>query len=254
MATASRPTATAGAFRVPKTAELVATFLRNQIVRGELAEGDLLPPEAELIAEFGVSRPTLREAFRVLESESLITIRKGSLGGARVHGISPTTVARHAGLLLQARGTTIGDLYQCRMVLEPVAARMMAERGSKEAIAPLRRALDDQAEAMAEAPAYPLAVGRFHQQVLALCGNNTLAALGGMLTEIMDLHHAAAVERGPMPAQAARGSLNDHARLVALIEAGDGNKAETFWRRHLQAAAQSMLQGLGGKRVLDLLT
>src|ERR1700680_3463946 len=60
--------------RVPKTAELVAAELRRKIVRGELAEGDALPSEAVLMAEFAVSRPTLREAFRVLESESLISI------------------------------------------------------------------------------------------------------------------------------------------------------------------------------------
>ncbi|MEU1168737.1 GntR family transcriptional regulator, partial [Streptomyces sp. NPDC005921] len=53
--------------RVPKTAELVAGHLRRQIVRGELKPGDALPPESGLMEQFGISRPTLREAFRVLE-------------------------------------------------------------------------------------------------------------------------------------------------------------------------------------------
>jgi len=128
MATEARSSVTGQSFRVPKTAELVAAHLRNQIVRGQLVEGDSLPPEAELMADFGVSRPTLREAFRVLESESLITIRRGARGGAKVHGISPTTAARYAGLLLQARGTTLADVYQCRIILEPAAARLLAER------------------------------------------------------------------------------------------------------------------------------
>src|SRR6476661_7873987 len=70
--------------RVPKMAELVAAQLRRKIVRGELAEGEALPAESALMAEFAVSRPTLREAFRVLESESLISIRRGARGGARV--------------------------------------------------------------------------------------------------------------------------------------------------------------------------
>ncbi|HEX3460192.1 MAG TPA: GntR family transcriptional regulator, partial [Acidimicrobiales bacterium] len=52
-------------FRVPKASELVAGDLRRQIVRKELSEGDALPPEAELMQHFGVSRPTLREAFRI---------------------------------------------------------------------------------------------------------------------------------------------------------------------------------------------
>ena len=66
--------------RVPKTAELVAGHLRAQIVRGELRDGDALPPEMELVERYGISRPTLREAFRVLESEALISVRRGARG------------------------------------------------------------------------------------------------------------------------------------------------------------------------------
>src|SRR4051794_8165047 len=66
--------------RVPKTAELVARRIRRQIVTGELKEGDALPPESQLMADFTISRPTLREAFRILESEALITVRRGARG------------------------------------------------------------------------------------------------------------------------------------------------------------------------------
>ena len=69
---------------VPKMAEVIVERLRRQIVRGELTEGEALPSEHELQARFGVSRPTLREAFRILESESLITVRRGAHGGALV--------------------------------------------------------------------------------------------------------------------------------------------------------------------------
>ena len=82
MDAAARVVDVAAPVKVPKTAELVATQLRNQIVRGDLREGDALPPEAALMAQFGVSRPTLREAFRVLESEALISVRRGARGGA----------------------------------------------------------------------------------------------------------------------------------------------------------------------------
>jgi len=57
------------AIRIPKTAELVADEIRRMITRGELKEGDTLQPEAQIIANFSVSRPTVREAFRILESE-----------------------------------------------------------------------------------------------------------------------------------------------------------------------------------------
>src|SRR5206468_8691169 len=84
-----------------KTAELVAGTLRRMVVDGQLKDGDFLPNEAELMAHFGVSRPTLREAVRVLESERLVEVRRGSRTGARVRVPGPEIVARPAGLLLE---------------------------------------------------------------------------------------------------------------------------------------------------------
>src|SRR6201995_6135095 len=96
--------------RVPKAGELVATQLRRQIVRGDLREGDALPSEAVLMERFGVSRPTLREAFRILEAEDLISVKRGSRGGARVTQPSLSVAARYVGLLLQVQGTTIAEI------------------------------------------------------------------------------------------------------------------------------------------------
>lgn len=79
----------AEAVRVPKTAELVVKQIRNAIIRGELADGDMLPAEAHLIAGCEVSRPTVREAVRILESEGLVTVARGARGGRR--SAHPTT-------------------------------------------------------------------------------------------------------------------------------------------------------------------
>ncbi len=80
------------AVRVPKAGELVASHLRRQMVLGELKEGAQLAPESVLMEQFGVSRPTLREAFRILEAEGAITVRRGVRGGARVQ-VPDTDVA-----------------------------------------------------------------------------------------------------------------------------------------------------------------
>src|SRR5258707_617511 len=65
--------------------ELVADALRDRITGGDLRDGDLLPKQEELLAEFRVSKPSLREALRILETEGLITVRRGNVGGAVVH-------------------------------------------------------------------------------------------------------------------------------------------------------------------------
>ena len=65
--------------------QLVADELRRQILSGELADGESIGNEGGLIERFGVSRPSLREALRILETEGLITVVRGVLGGVVVH-------------------------------------------------------------------------------------------------------------------------------------------------------------------------
>ena len=124
------PVLTGAPIRSPKTAELVAGTLRRMVVEGQLRDGDFLPNEAELMSHFGVSRPTLREAVRVLESERLVEVRRGSRTGARVRVPGPEIVARPAGLLLELSGATIADVMVARAGIEPMAVRLLAESAS----------------------------------------------------------------------------------------------------------------------------
>src|SRR5882724_52640 len=94
---------------VPKVAELVAEKIRSQIARGAFQPGDSLPSETELMQRFGVARPTMREAIRILESESLISTRRGAQSGAEVRSVDASALARRAGLLLQMNATTWED-------------------------------------------------------------------------------------------------------------------------------------------------
>jgi DNA-binding FadR family transcriptional regulator len=128
-------------------AELVARSLRRQIVQGDLSEGDPLPPESELMRQFGVSRPTLREAFRVLESENLIIIRRGARGGARVLAPSADVAARYAALLLQFRGATLVDVYRAREIIEPPMVRLLAEKRTQAQLKDVRARLEADARA-----------------------------------------------------------------------------------------------------------
>ena len=89
-----------------KKPEQIADELRSLIVSGELAEGDSLGHEPDLVERFGVSRPSLREALRILEAEGLITVVRGVLGGVIVHEPNESMTARTAALVLQARNVT----------------------------------------------------------------------------------------------------------------------------------------------------
>jgi DNA-binding FadR family transcriptional regulator len=241
--------------KVPKTAELVAAQLRNQIVRGDLREGDALPPETALMAQFGVSRPTLREAFRVLESEALISVRRGARGGARVHIPNGDVAARYAGLVLQYRGTTLKDVYNARKAIELPAVRRLAEQrppGALEALAANLAA----GRASVDSPGELIRLmEEFHLVVVQQAGNQTLAIFAEMLHHIIELHSESYIARwggAPVERKGAKQGLRTHDRFLELVEAGDADEAETLWARHLDEGAEYVLRGSDAKTVLDL--
>ncbi len=241
--------------RVPKTAELVAGSLRRRIVRGELAEGDALPPEPELMEQFGVSRPTLREAFRVLEAESLITVRRGSRGGARVHLPDLSVAGRYSGLLLQVRGTTLDDVFVARLVLEPAAARMVAEHRDAAAIARLDEAIDAEERDVEDPPRFALSSAHFHELLVEETGNKTLSILMGTIMEIIESSTSHTIALSMVTSEQAvenARAVRAHRKLMRLIGQGDAPGAERFWTTHMGHVRQRFSGHYGSATVIDL--
>lgn len=237
--------------RVPKTAELVAGHIRRQIVRGELKPNDPLPSEADLMVEFGVSRPTLREAFRILEVESLIFVTRGSRGGARVHAPDVRVAARYAGLLLQYAGTTVEDVQAARLLIEPPVVGRLARSCGAQDIRALRSHLELQKEAQNDGPAFGELSTRFHELLVELSGSQTLTLVVGMLHDIIESHAELALSRGRHTVPMVR-AFRSHEKLVDLIEARDAEGAEAHWRKHIGTANRGMLKAVGRKTVVDL--
>jgi len=181
-----------------------------------------------------VSRPTFREALRILQSESLITIRRGSRGGARVNAPDVEPVAHSAGLLLQYQGATLGDVYEAVRIIEPPAAGLLAGGAKAPAKAALRKALEAEQAAADDPAAFSHASTRFHEQVIALAGNNTLALFAGILHETLDAHSELVYRNETNAALRAKESSAAHQRLVELVEQNDAAGAEAHWREHLE--------------------
>src|SRR3954466_3379097 len=121
---------TAGPLR--KTHALVADQLRRQILTGELTEGQRLPAEEVLTAQFGVARTTLREALRVLESQGLITIRRGRGGGPVGAHPHPEPIPMAVAASLQLQGWSVGALDAPRRLIETQIAGQLARRHCPE--------------------------------------------------------------------------------------------------------------------------
>src|SRR6516162_5746328 len=133
-----------GLTHAPKTREKpqqIADELRQLIIVGELDEGDSLGHEPDLIERFGVSRPSLREALRILEAEGLITVVRGVQGGVVVHRPDKRLTARTAAIVLQARNVPLADVFEARTILEPAAVRLLASSRNRKANARRLRAM-----------------------------------------------------------------------------------------------------------------
>jgi GntR family transcriptional repressor for pyruvate dehydrogenase complex len=248
----SRPSS--GDVRLPKVAELVAGEIRRRIISGDVNAGDPLPNEAELTALFGVSRPTLREALRLLESDGLIEVKRGVRGGPRVRVPDVGVTARHAALLLQMRGTTLEDLIGARLIVEPAAVRELARRASKADVKALREAHQTELDAGDDYDANAHHATLFHALLVQLVGNQTLALLNELLTGIQDLENRTVVDR--LSADEARSVVakarREHEQVIDLIEQGDAAGAEAAWTRHLTGTVALTRRTFGQARLIDL--
>ncbi|MBL7491653.1 FadR family transcriptional regulator [Frankia sp. AgB1.9] len=255
MATESRGSPGGERAALREKPQQIADELRRLIVSGELADGASLGREPDLVDRFGVSRPSLREALRILEADGLITVKRGVQGGVIVHQPDRRMTARTAALLLQARNVPLGDVYDARSMIEPAAARLVAQsRSRRSAAAELRRLTAAQLEVIDDPAAFGQANSAFHSRLVELAGNQTLSIVAEMLAEIV----ARAVAAASQPDEArdtaairARG-LRSQARLAALVEAGDASAAEAHWAEHMKVVGRIMLTQRP-KTVIDLM-
>jgi len=240
--------------RSPKASELVTSALRRMIVDGQLTDGDFLPTESELVEHFKVSRPTLREAVRVLESERLVEVRRGARTGARVRTPGPEIVARPAALLLELAGTTLSDVMTARLAIEPYAARLLATNGTQRAHDELARLVAD-IPAQCEAGEIAHASALLHRRLVELSGNATLGIIAGMLYEITERHTTVAVRvvnNITLKADYTQ-LIRSFNRLVKLVKARDGAGAEAHWRKHMEVSNKALLKGHERTRVRDIM-
>ena len=238
-----------------KAAEQVAALLRRQIVMGELAEGEFFPPEVEHAAQLGVSRPTLRQAFRILENEQLVQITRGRNGGTRASRPSANTAGRYLNNLLVFQGASLDDVHRARMLIEPNAIAAIAGKASPEMIASLRQSVAHAQEQKTHELADDLGA-EFHIRLVELTENRSLLLFARLVAGLLaGSTRRSSGQRGSNLARVPGVDLHDdHSRVVDLIEAGSASAAADLWRAHLDANHKRLRSALDTSAVLDLET
>lgn len=232
-------------------AELVADRLRERIVTGQVTPGTVLPKQEDLLVEFGVSKPSLREALRILETEGLVVVRRGKNGGTVVQQPHVDSTAHGIELALRSRGVSPDEVATALRFLEPVCAGLCAARPDREtAVLPqLRAAHEAVVEGIDDLQLYTARARAFHAELVACCGNDTIALVLGALERICSGDSAVWAEQvtaggGAREAPIAdaayrRSGVDAHAAIIELIAAGDVRGAEEAAREHAASRSTS---------------
>jgi GntR family transcriptional repressor for pyruvate dehydrogenase complex len=247
-----------GRLRQSNMAELVAEVLRQRIVDGQLGDGDLLPKQENLAREFGTSSASVREGLRILEGEGLVTVRRGRLGGAVVHTPASGSAAYMVGLVLESRAVELKEIGAVIHDLEPICAGLCAERRDRrKTVVPQLRAIHEEQVASPADLVEGTRLGRqFHEVLVQSCGRETMVVLLGVLESIWSAHSEQSAAGGRLAQTAPRKAyvakrVDDHEKLIALIDDGDADGAVALARDHLARSTYYVAGGAEATRIID---
>ncbi|MFC0220822.1 DNA-binding FadR family transcriptional regulator [Pseudochelatococcus lubricantis] len=209
--------------------------LKAMITGGELAPGDAMPSERDLMDRFGVGRPAIREAMQALANMGLITISHGER--ARVRRLTARSIFQQvdltANLLLSASPDSLEHLKQARRFFERGMVREAALRATPEDIARLRGTLDQQATAVDAPETFIAADIRFHTQIAAISGNPIFEAVSeAMLGWLRQYHREILRWKGKENL-----TLIEHAQILRHIERHEPDEAEAALVQHLDRSS-----------------
>jgi len=210
--------------------EQVAEQLERDILEGRLKEDDQLPTERQLMEQFGVGRPAVREALFYLQRLGLIAINSGT----RARVIRPTADAvmtRLSGVTRQLLSRSEGQQYfqEARAMFEISLARYAAVHASKEEIDSLHRAIGENRQALGDEARFKRSDNDFHGVLAGIARNPIFNAVHEGLSEWLDDRRAQVLQRDGEDLAA----LKAHTEIVEAIASGDPDAAESAMRRHL---------------------
>ncbi|HWF29903.1 MAG TPA: FCD domain-containing protein [Mycobacterium sp.] len=216
-----------------KLASTIARDIEAEIVRRGWPVGESLGSEHALQQRFCVSRSVLREAVRLVEHHQVARMRRGPNGGLLVCEPDAGPATRAVVIYLEYLGTTLADLLNARLVLEPLAASLAAERIDEAGIDRLRAVLRAEEQWR---PGLPAPRDEFH---IALAERSKNPVLQLFIDVLMRLTTRYALQSRTDSATEAIEAIDymhsDHSEIVAAVTAGDAARAKTLSERHVEA-------------------
>jgi GntR family transcriptional regulator, transcriptional repressor for pyruvate dehydrogenase complex len=203
--------------------------VKGMIAEGRLKSGDQLPPERDLAEKFVVSRTSVREALRALESLGLVEIRPGE--GTFVREVSVESLIEPLALVMLSQREALGELFEARRLLEPALAALAARRATPEDVQEMERILEAQAKEVAAGRTGLEQDAQFHSAIGAAAHNRAITRIAHAVMDLLRQSREDSLNTPGRPNQ----SHNDHRRLLAAIRGRDENAARQAMVDHLEA-------------------
>jgi GntR family transcriptional repressor for pyruvate dehydrogenase complex len=241
----SSASATQAIFRPLKAAESVARDIAHDIIAQGLMTGDALPNEASMIEHYRVSRESLREGLRLLETQGLITIRRGPGGGPLVGSGDPANLGRVSSLYFHMAGATYAELFDAWLIAES----LIAEHAARHPDTAKRRRLmepylgEQAGEDPGELDEFFAMHSEFHVKLGMLMENRALELTMRSFGTIVS-HHTVRVDD---PRRLGDVLVDDHRAIAKAVSAGHATKARIEMQRHIENVVEDIRAHMGDK-------
>ncbi len=207
----------------------VADDIEEAILDGSYPPGSKLPSEQELADDYGVSRNVIREALKRLQERGLVYIRTGSGTYISQPTTKPVSDALHRLLLYSNNSVSIAHFYEIRRMIEPVVARLAAERATEEDVAAMREACDLMDQNRQNPSEWTQADLQFHLAIAGATKNPLIQSILNPLNEPL----LKVIEAGLAEPSGVEAGLSAHHRIIASIEQHDPDLAAEEMLAHL---------------------
>ena len=227
-----------GRIKVPKSSDVLAERLKEEILSDAYPPGSMLPTERELVSTTGLSRGSVREALRILEAQGLVATRAGRYGGSTVSMPSDDQLAGHINIFAKGRSVPLTALAEVRLALEPMVAALAAQRRTEEdleRLAAIQERIEKTAQKTEHLEDFLLENVNWHDALAAAAHNDLLCAMAvsvsGLMFEASRLREFASTDVRQRVCRA-------HSKILAAIEAGDHELARRRAETDIKAYAK----------------
>ena len=213
----------------------VVSQIHDLIRKGRLKASDQLPSERELAETFKVSRTSVREALRALETQGLVVSRTGT--GTFVADLPIESLVAPLATLLIEEKSALADIFEMRKVIEPHIASLAAERATQRDIERMKRILEQQREEVNRGATGVKEDAEFHFSIGRATQNQALEKL---VSELMDILSHSREESLQTPGRRLA-SLESHHKILSAIEEHDKTKSREAMLHHIERVEENVL-------------